>query len=570
MKAMKKIVSYALTVAMLAMGTVPAFASGNLVLSDTTRVNVDNTSDVIYAKATDAEYHTDSNYYMHFKTGGDWLEVNQPLTSEAVAGGEYVITVVAKPVTGTVWFRVGWDGSGWLSSGQTDFATELGDGWLKYEKTVTLTENQSSFLFHNDGNTEFYIDSISLKPVGGDELVKNGGFDAVDYNAENGVITAKDTSVNVANSDAMFTKMIWEAKEADNTYSLNFKTNGDWLEVSQNFTAPLAAGKYTLTAYMKGEGAIWYYQNWGTEWAKFDMAYAEMQADGWAKFTKELDVDGDGDVSFLIHSEGAADLYIDDISLVDANGVNYIVDGGFGEVTFVEDEPEAPDLSNAKLTLSDTTKVSVTNTDTVFAKATVIDDGFGVHFVTPGDWVEVTQNLTETAVAGGEYVMTVVAKPVKGTVWFRIGWDDNGWLSSGQLDLASELGDGWYKYVRTVTLAADQTNFLFHNDGDTEFYIDSISLKAVDSDKELMTDGDFAEVTAISDVDMGTYEGKAWDVLINDFDGADTYKAIFTDGSDVMDGEIGFENVEADGGSVAFAVFLHTSRVNAALDIIAE
>ena len=502
---MKKIVSYALTAAMLTMGTVPALAAENLVLSDTTRVNVDNTSEIIYAKATDAEYHSDSNYYMHFKTGGGWLEVNKPLTETAVAGGEYVITVVAKPVKGTVWFRVGWDDTGWLSSGQMDFAQDLGDGWYKYEKTVTLTADQSGFLFHNEGEAEFYIDSISLKPVGGDELVKDGGFDLVDYNADNGVITAQDTSVNVANTDTMFAKMLWEEKETDNTYSLNFKTNGDWLEVSQNFTAPLAAGKYTLTAYMKGNGAIWYYQNWGTEWAKFDMEYGQMQPNGWAKFTKEIDVDGDGDVSFLIHSEGAADLYIDDISLVDENGVNYIIDGGFEDVTVIGQEPEIPE---SELEFSDTTKVNVENTDTCFAKPSKEeyhgDSNYYMHFVTPGDWLEVSQNLTEAVVAGGEYVITVVAKPVKGTVWFRVGWDDAGWLSSGQIDLAQDLGDGWYKYVKTVTLAANQTNFLFHNDGDTECYIDSVSLVPVDGGENLLVNGDFDAVSYDAEADVIT------------------------------------------------------------------
>ena len=234
-----------------------------------------------------------------------------------------------------------------------------------------------------------------------------------------------------------------------------------------------------------------------------------------------------------------------------------------------------PAFASGNLVLSDTTRVNVDNTsEVIYAKATDAeyhsDSNYYMHFKTGGDWLEVNKPLTETAVAGGEYVITVVAKSVKGTVWFRVGWDDTGWLSSGQMDLAQDLGDGWYKYVKTVTLTADQTNFLFHNDGDTEFYIDSISLKAVDSDKELMADADFAEVTAVSAVDMGTYEGKAWDVLINEFDGANTYKAVFTDGSEVKDEKIGFENVEADGGSVAFAVFLHTSRVNATLDIIAE
>ena len=69
---------------------------------------------------------------------------------------------------------------------------------------------------------------------------------------------------------------------------------------------------------------------------------------------------------------------------------------------------------------------------------------------------------------------------------------------------------------------------------------------------------------------MDDYEGKAWDIVINEFNGANTYQAVFTDGEDEKVGEIGFENVEADGGSVEFAIFLHTSRANVALGIVAE
>ena len=69
---------------------------------------------------------------------------------------------------------------------------------------------------------------------------------------------------------------------------------------------------------------------------------------------------------------------------------------------------------------------------------------------------------------------------------------------------------------------------------------------------------------------MGNYEGKAWDVEVENFGGAKTYVATFTDGSDKKTGEIGFDNVEAEGGSVAFAIFLHTSRASVALGIVAE
>ena len=500
MKTMKKLISLLLGASMLMAGATTVSAS-ELILSDTTWVNVDNTSDVIFAKPTDAEYHAGSNYYMHFKTGGDWLEVNQPLTEEAVAGSQYVMTVVAKPVTGTAWFRVGWDDTAWLASSQLDLAQDLGDGWYKYVKTVTMTANQSSLLFHNEGNAEIYVDSISLKPVDSDkELMSNGGFDSVNYDAEADIIIAKSTNVNVANTEAMFAKMLWEAKEADNTYSLHFKTNGDWLEASQSLTKPLTAGQYVLTAYGKGiEGKIWFYVNWDeTGWMATHAAdIIEPQPDGWTKYQKTITVDGEGDTNLLFHSDGATEFYLDDISLVAVgDSENLIPDGGFGEVTVPGQEPEIPEVEPE---FSSTTKVNMENTDTCFAKPSSTEyrgeSNYYMQFVTNGDWLEVSQNLTEEIVAGGQYVMTVVAKPVKGTVWFRVGWDDAGWLSSGQLDLATDLGDGWYKYVKTVTLAANQTNFLFHNDGATECYVDSISLMPIGEDKELLVNGGFDAVS---------------------------------------------------------------------------
>ena len=78
------------------------------------------------------------------------------------------------------------------------------------------------------------------------------------------------------------------------------------------------------------------------------------------------------------------------------------------------------------------------------------------------------------------------------------------------------------------------------------------------------------EEIEITNVDMKDYPGKAWDIVINGFDSEKTYTATFTDNSDVKSGKIGFENAEADGGSIAFAIFLKTSRASVSLDIAAE
>ena len=77
-------------------------------------------------------------------------------------------------------------------------------------------------------------------------------------------------------------------------------------------------------------------------------------------------------------------------------------------------------------------------------------------------------------------------------------------------------------------------------------------------------------VISVNEVNMQDYAGKAWDIEIANFDNAMEYTATFTDGEDSKIGNIGFENVEADGGSIAFAIFLHTSRANVALNVVAQ
>ena len=117
-----------------------------------------------------------------------------------------------------------------------------------------------------------------------------------------------------------------------------------------------------------------------------------------------------------------------------------------------------------------------------------------------------------------------------------------------------------YKYV----LVGSESNFW----GLTEVRVMSNGEYAAPETPEIPEEP--TEEIEIEVVNMGTYEGKAWDVVINNFDGAKAYTAVFTDEAETKSGEIGFENVEADGGSVAFAIFLHTSRASVALDITME
>ena len=63
---------------------------------------------------------------------------------------------------------------------QSSVGTDLGNGWYRYEKEVTMKGNQSNIIICSDGATEFYIDDISLVPVNGEEnLIPDGGFEEV-------------------------------------------------------------------------------------------------------------------------------------------------------------------------------------------------------------------------------------------------------------------------------------------------------------------------------------------------------------------------------------------------------
>ena len=349
MKAMKKIVSSVLTVAMLAMSSIPVFAAEDIVLSDATKVNVENT-DTCYAKPTSDEYHTGSRYFMHYKTNdkGDWLEASQSLKENATAGSQYVMTVVAKPISGQLWVRVGWDGdasNAWMAINVNSEGTDIGGGWKKYEKTITMLGNRDTLILHNTGVTECYIDSVSIVPVGGGaDLMMDSEFDKVSYNAETGVVTS--TSMNLHEG----VTMQYEAKDADNTYSLHFKAGAeDWLEVSQDFTAPLSAGQYVITAYAKPvSGKIWFrvFNDPDNAWMATHAAeIIELQPDGWTKYQKTVTVNGNENTKLFFHNDGEAEFYIDDISVVAVGGAeNLMPDGGFGEVVIPGQEPEEPDV----------------------------------------------------------------------------------------------------------------------------------------------------------------------------------------------------------------------------------
>ena len=196
MKAMKKIVSSILAVAMLAMSAIPAFAASELVLSDTTII--EGATENSFAKVTADEYYSENEYYLQYKSEGGYYEVTQTLAESIKAGTTYDVTVIAKPVSGYLYFRVGWDDGTFfgLNSDATASATDLGDGWYKYERTITPKAEQNTLMLIGDKAAEWLFDSISIVPQGGTtEHMLDSEFEKIAYDAETDTITS--TSMNL-------------------------------------------------------------------------------------------------------------------------------------------------------------------------------------------------------------------------------------------------------------------------------------------------------------------------------------------------------------------------------------
>ena len=139
----------------------------------------------------------------------------------------------------------------------------------------------------------------------------------------------------------------------------------------------------------------------------------------------------------------------------------------------------------------------------------------------------------------------------------RVDQTGNRLYHAGATVVTEVEDDSYYSYV-TVQCPSNAEFFIY----DVRIISDGVEGEIIQPEPETQID--------ITSVEMGDYAGKAWDIAISAFDDTKSYIANFKDGADVKFGEIGFENVEANGGSIAFAIFLKTSRANAALDITME
>lgn len=111
----------------------------------------------------------------------------------------------------------------------------------------------------------------------------------------------------------------------------------NWSAISLDQSMTLTQGEYTVTFYAKGwiNGTFNSVIFSGGTWSPYDFnTFTESTADanGWKKFTKEITIDEKGATKIGIACNGEANnLFIDDISVTDSTGKEYVKNGGFEE-----------------------------------------------------------------------------------------------------------------------------------------------------------------------------------------------------------------------------------------------
>ena len=217
--------------------------------------------------------------------------------------------------------------------------------WSKYTYEFTVEEGKTNtaLYFMREGlSNGVYFDDISLKDAKGNELIENGGFEddgVIEYTTEyeeylGGWGITYDEGVQSDNEFVCVTN----EKSRSGEYSVLIKntvtSEAEAIGIYQDgFVA--SAGEYKLTFWLSGE-----YSGWKTMASlsggkhvgcNLDECTVVDTAGRWTKYEYTFVVEeGNTNTSLYIIREGSSNaMYIDDISLTDANGNELLANGGF-------------------------------------------------------------------------------------------------------------------------------------------------------------------------------------------------------------------------------------------------
>lgn len=310
------------------------------------------------------------------------MNVSAAIGVNMVQGQTYTLALWAKGTSnsGRVLFSYG--------NGDTVIigaSAELGADWTYYEVTITAdVRKQLNLVASGWGVTDVYIDNVTLKNADGVDLLAGyGDFCKVENKEEpnvptDDVVTGTADAINTGkqswdglshmdawtpffpagiNADTGWTA--WETEGDSYNYveiaaigksdagSLHFAHSSANENVGVALEAGLIPGNtYTLKAYVKGytkttDGGLQMYANGDGMIAKFGYhQVAENNAD-WIQVTHTFVADRTALQLMVGGSTGVADIYVDDLQIIDISGNNIL--GNKGNFSVISEE--IPDLA---------------------------------------------------------------------------------------------------------------------------------------------------------------------------------------------------------------------------------
>ena len=251
-----------------------------------------------------------------------------------------------------------------------------------------------------DGKVVYYIDDVSVKDADGNEYVTNGGFEEdapiVEPEPEPDAITEDIAgwTRNMSNTETRYAEIVHEddnVKPAAGERMLKIEgvTNNN---IRVYIPEKLKAGKYTVSfkAYINyGKNQQWlataklgYHSLTGNDGQNGSIANITSNSTDktsamWREYSAEYEIKNDTDgidgkigtnnlnfgLKDIAEKDGKVVYYIDDVSVKDESGTEYVTNGGFEQVS-----PMA--FSDYTLTINDSDVTTVTDGDAT-AKVTV-------------------------------------------------------------------------------------------------------------------------------------------------------------------------------------------------------
>ena len=319
------------------------------------------------------------------------------------SGGTYTLSFDAKGIT-TDTFAYGayWEGHVIRNSQSSEWIkTELGDGWVNYRFTQNWgTGSDGRELqpaINVDKPVDFIVDNVSFKnDVTGVEYIINGGFEDFTVHSEeeepSDVVFENAVSVgtpadwtfskqNMSDADDAYMKLV--AVDEDN-YAMHL--NFDGVETPEVYYRLLngegiifPSGKsWTFSFDLKGSISdnnaviMMCYWNWST--AENLGSYTKTPlGGGWTNYTCEITGWAGSEGSILIPGvtvQADADFIIDNISIKDSDGKEYILNGDFEKLAGIDYEYM---IKVPKLYKNNGLVTEINGSGTYSVKAQVID-----------------------------------------------------------------------------------------------------------------------------------------------------------------------------------------------------